>query len=547
MVVTGLMGSGGVVEAGGAHGAPSVRVVAPSAPGGELERDDLPPPQLEVVKHPVEIDAPAIPAFDLPATAPGVRSPRELRVRGHRTLGSEIKVAGYVTWIYDCRQELATANPEATPDQITRAIRDDATLCQRPMFLLGDARNTPRDRSVLVVEAAAMPRLAVGDPAIVVGTWSRQPPHAEFSDGALIYKALEPAAAAGTAHDALPAPREIAIELDGAASPPLRRIVDETTINSSIAHLNACNKANAAKHFDAAIAECHSATAIWHDNHLAWYATASAHLAKRQWPEARAAIDNAVVLRPDLAMYQLYLGIALYESERQRVRDVQARREHKRPDEVELDPTLLRLDAARDALARAVKLVPELWRAHYYLGRIYRDLDDAQRAAAEFTQTIKSHPGYRFAYIALSELYRRWDYLDQALAVAVLGAGRVAAPDSAELWFEAGMAHQARHADDRAIDAFSRAIAAGDLPSKLQRGQVYLHKRDLAAARRDLEDVVRAPDADAAAARQLAGQLLQEIASTRNAAAARDTRWDCRRTRELLVCHPRALPSGARD
>src|SRR5882762_9804117 len=110
VVTEAIVGSAGVAHAGGAHGAPQVRVVAPSTANGELERDDLPPPQLEVVKHPASIDAPAIPAFDLPATAAGVHSPRELRVRGRRVKDTEVKVAGYVTWIYDCRQELASAN-----------------------------------------------------------------------------------------------------------------------------------------------------------------------------------------------------------------------------------------------------------------------------------------------------------------------------------------------------------------------------------------------------------------------------------------------------
>lgn len=35
-------------------------------------------------------------------------------------------------------------------------------------------------------------------------------------------------------------------------------------------------------------------------------------------------------------MYQLYLGLALYEAEQQRGREMQAQREHRRPDEVEI-------------------------------------------------------------------------------------------------------------------------------------------------------------------------------------------------------------------
>src|ERR1051325_4585484 len=107
-------------------------------------------------------------------------------------------------------------------------------------------------------------------------------------------------------------------------------------------------------------------------------------------------------------MYQLYHGIALYEAERERARDEQAARDHKPVDDSTLDPRLLQLDAARDALRRAAVLAPDLWRAHYYLGRVYRDLDDARRAAEQFTRTITTHPNYRFGYIALIELYRKW-------------------------------------------------------------------------------------------------------------------------------------------
>jgi tetratricopeptide (TPR) repeat protein len=319
------------------------------------------------------------------------------------------------------------------------------------------------------------------------------------------------------------------IEIEGEARPPLRRIVDEATRATSVEHLNACNLAIAARHYDDALAACEAATAAWDGNHLAWYAKASAHLARRAWVEARTAAEHAVTLRPDQAMYQLYDGIARYEAERQQARDDQARKEHKPPEDVTINPSLLRLDAARDALVTATRLAPALWRAHYYLGRVYRDLDDARHAAQQFSRAIKANPGYRFSYIALIELYRRWDYLDQALAVALLGTTHVPAAEAADLWFEAGVAHAARHADDRALDAFTRAIATRpeDADAKLQRGQLYVRKGELDHARRDLEDVVAAagalPDA-----RQLATQLLAQIASHLRAAAPSDS-WGNRK------------------
>ncbi|HEY0484035.1 MAG TPA: tetratricopeptide repeat protein, partial [Kofleriaceae bacterium] len=271
-------------------------------------------------------------------------------------------------------------------------------------------------------------------------------------------------------------------------------------------------------------------TDAWQDNHLAWYATASAHLARQEWTQARAAVEHAVTLRPDRAMYQLYHGIALYEAERQRIGALHARGE---PAQNDARP----LHAARAALAIAVERAPDLWRAHYYLGRVYRDLDDARRAAEQFTLAIKLQPGYRLPYIALCELYRRWDYVDQALAVAMLGTTRVPPAEAAELWFEVGMAHDARHADDLAIDAFGRAIASGDdaLP-KLQRGQIYLRKGDLGRARRDLEDLMQSVDPRMADVKPLVATLLAQIARGQRSAGAH---WDCSHGDTPVVCRAR--------
>ncbi len=331
-------------------------------------------------------------------------------------------------------------------------------------------------------------------------------------------------------------PDAIEIDLDLAPAPPLRRFVDDGTLAASIGHLHTCNKAIAARQFDAAIAACRAATDIWQDNHLAWYAQASAHIAKQEWREARAAVENAVRLRPDRAMYQLYHGIALDEAERQRVRELIARNDPKAPDSVEPDLSILELGAARDALATAIKLAPDLWRAHYYLGRVYRDLGDVRRAAQQFTATIKLHPGHRFGYIALSELYRRWGYLDQALAIATLGTRR--APAAAESWFEVGMAYDAKLADDQAIAAFGQAIALkpGDARSKLQRGRLYVRTGDLANAERDLEGVMRSPDPRVASEKLLAATLLGWVASRKSALSLRDARWDCSRNSSMIDC-----------
>jgi tetratricopeptide (TPR) repeat protein len=528
-----------VALAGGGKQAP-----APSGktPGAWMEPDDLPAPRPEVSADRARFDLPPVPDFALAIAEPGFHRPRELRVRGRPLLGTEIKVEGYVTWIYDCIAVLAAVNPDRTSTQIGDAIDRNPRLCAWPRFDLGDTRDSSREASIWVVEVprprsrteprqltggvaapAAAPAISVGDPVAVTGTWATYSPHAGHNTGGLlIYKAIEhvaPSAVPSAAPHAATSPAPVASEPEIAVvtAVPLRRLISNPVRNASIDHLNACNKAIAARRYDAGIAECRAAVEVWGDNHLAWYAWASAHIARGEWQKAAEVVEHAVALRPDHGMYQLYLGIALYEAERERVRDEQARQEHRKPDDVVLDPSRLKLDAAHDALRRAVKLAPELWRAHYYLGRVYRELDDARREAEQFTATIATHPRHVPGYIALIELYRRWEYLDQALAAARLGLAHVPAAEAGELWFEVGMVYDARHASDGAIEAFGQAIAANpdDLSSKFQRGQIYFRRRDHAGARRDLEPVASSSDPALAAVRPLAADMLAQMASRR--------------------------------
>jgi tetratricopeptide (TPR) repeat protein len=485
----------------------------------KLVPDDLPGPPPEVAKRAANVDPPAVPSFELPASEPGFQTPRELLVRGKRSLGTEVKVKGYVTWIYDCLTSVASANPKATRAQIQAAIDKDPT----------------RDASIWVVEVPrppnklerqrlpkeelkawpAVPKIAIGDHVVITGTWAVESGRGEHnSDGLLIFKQVErapPAAASASPTAATPPAPEPDIAV--VAKPPLRKPVDDKARNASADRFNACNRALAARQYDTAITECGAATKLWDGNHLAWYAWATAHMAKDEWPQARTAVERSVTLRPDLGMYQLYHGISLYEAEHRRAREEQARKDSK-PAAVGADPSQLRLDAARDALRRAVKLAPDLWRAHYYLGRVYRDLDDARRAAEQFTATIKTHPAYRHGYIALFELYLRWGYLDEALAVALLGTGNVPPAEAGDLWYEAGRAYDEKRADDQAIDAFTKAIAGepDSAKAKFQRGQVYLRKGELASARADFEDVLKSPDPQLTQAKVYARQYLSQIA-----------------------------------
>ena len=512
----------------------AVVLMATPAFADKMEKDDLPSPKREVAIGEAKVAPPPIPAFELPTVDPGFRGLRELRVRGTRLMGTEVRVKGYVTWIYDCPASLAMVNPEATHAQIMMSIDSDPTLCDTPKFYIGDSKDTSRDASVWIVEVPraptkserqklpkselrswpAAPSVSLGDYVAITGIWGSQSAHEQNPDGLIIYKRVErttPPAAASASPATPPPVKEVDIPVVRSAA--LRKVVDPEIRNNSVDHLNACNKAIVAKQYEAAITECKTATTMWDGNHLAWHAWASAHMAKMEWVPARNAAEKAVTLRPDQGMYQLYYGISAYEAERERVRNAQAARDHKRPEDVIVNPASLRLDVARDALLRAVKLSPELWRGHYYLGRLYRDLDDPRRAAHHFSQAIQLHSTYRFAYAALVEMYRRWDYTEQALTVSLLGTVNVPANEAGELWFEAGMAYEAKHADVPAIDAFSKAIAANldDLNAKFQRGQLLFRRGDFAAAKADLEEVSRSADPRVSAAKPIATQLLAQM------------------------------------
>jgi tetratricopeptide (TPR) repeat protein len=479
------------------------------------EPDDLPEPQPEVAYDPPHVDLPPVPGFELALSAPGEHGPREMRVHGKRLLDHAVKVSGYVTWIYDCEAELKQFDPGAGRQHLRKLIDQDATLCGQPKFYLGDTRDTPRDASIWVADAPERVTIAVGDRIVVSGTWATESPHGERdTEGMLLFQSLErvrsgtpeptlaPAAPAAAAKPAEPA----------AARPaaPMRKAVDEQAHGVSIGMLNACNKAIAAHKFPEAIAECRSATGVWDGNHLAWYGWASAHLARREWQAAQTAIAHAVALRPDLGMYQLYDGISRYEGAMQQAREAVARDPHK----IAVDLARASLDAARAAFARAVRIEPGLWRAHFYLGRIARDLEDGRRAADEFTRAIATNPAYQQSYVALCELYRRWGYVDAALAVALQGAERVKPTDAADLWFEAGLGYDAKHLDDKAVDAFGKAIELRprDANARFQRGQVYARKGDFAGARADLQEVVESKDPKLVGAQPIAQQLLHKIA-----------------------------------
>jgi tetratricopeptide (TPR) repeat protein len=286
--------------------------------------------------------------------------------------------------------------------------------------------------------------------------------------------------------------------------------------NESITAANEGTKAYGAKQYETAIAAYKRAVEKSADNHGAWYGLGAAYAGKQDWTNAADAMSHAVQLVPDQGMYQLYYGRFLYEKAIRTAREDEARKENKKPEEVTADLTSVNFEKPLQHLQEAVKLNPDLWRAHYYIGRIYRDTGRAKEAADELTRALKGGPIDPGPWVALAELYRRWDYTDQAIQVAEDGTAIVpGVNEKSEIWFEVGMGYDDKHLNDQAISAFTKALEArrDNHAAKFQRGQAYYRKADYDNAKRDLEEFGKTGGASVQFEKQQASKMLVDIAA----------------------------------
>ncbi|HEX4416332.1 MAG TPA: tetratricopeptide repeat protein [Kofleriaceae bacterium] len=284
----------------------------------------------------------------------------------------------------------------------------------------------------------------------------------------------------------------------------------------SITASNEGTKAYGQKQFDSAIVAYKRATDRWRENHVAWYGLGGAYAGKADWANATDAMSHAVQLEPEQGMYQLFYGRFLYEKAIQTARDDQARRENRKPEEVQPDLGSVNFEKALQHLQEAIKLNNELWRAHYYIGRIYRDTGKSKEAAEELTKALGSGPTEPGPWVALAELYRQWDYTEQAIQIAEAGTTVVPGTnEKSDVWYEVGMGYDDKRLDDKAIDAFTKSLESkrDNHKAKFQRGQAYFRKGDYTNAKHDLEDFSKAGGASVEFAKQQASKMLIDIAA----------------------------------
>jgi tetratricopeptide (TPR) repeat protein len=508
---------------------------------------DLPLPAAEHNDSPTKITLPAVPAFEVPVAPAGTHGVRELFALGKPLRGSELQVSGYVTWIYDC--VTALQKPKQTRAKTQKMIDDDPTLCERAKFYVGDARDTPPERSLWVVDVprpfnklevtrikkadrttAAFPDrcepdpklkgpfcvpLAVGDYVTLTGTFSQASPHSERnSDGLIVFRSVAvskpPATVTMKAVTAAPAKTLPALAPKPVASPP----VTDAARQSAIQHANAGTTAYGQKDIAKAASEYGQAVAAWPGHHVAWYGLGGTQLGTGDWLGASTSMGKAFELAPTSPMYAMVYGYTQYELLIADARAATAKRDGIPVAAATPDLTGLDFSRAEQMLRYAIKLDDKLWRAHYYLGRIARDGGRRKEAADELTKALASAPPAPGPWVALCELYRTWQLPELALAVAEQGTTVVSGLPALDVWYELGMSNDDLRRDDKAIAAFSKALEIDPTHAKslFQRGQARFRAGKLADAKRDLEAYFATPQADSFAMQQ-ANKMLMDIAA----------------------------------
>ena len=199
--------------------------------GAGCKKDQLEGAKAEVQETSIKLDLPAVPDFAMPQPNPdGTHPVSEMRLKGNKFLDTEVKVKGYVVWIYDCATAIRT--PEMTDKQLATLLENEPERCSRPHFTIADKPDTPPDRGVWVVDVPrplrkddkllgkeivaqmeaewkALPPFKIGDEVVVTGKWTLVSMKGfRHSDGLVEYKAMQNNSAPAPAPTAPGAPQQ---------------------------------------------------------------------------------------------------------------------------------------------------------------------------------------------------------------------------------------------------------------------------------------------------------------------------------------------------
>jgi tetratricopeptide (TPR) repeat protein len=277
----------------------------------------------------------------------------------------------------------------------------------------------------------------------------------------------------------------VVVVLTASACPnqQLRSSIEQ--MNEGILAFQTGAHATARQHFE-------EASRAYPDNHEAWYYLGVTAREQNDWEKASEAFAEAVKVRKDDPMYQMMLGISLFEAQK--------------------------VSLAEAYLEKAIELEPNLYRAYWYLGSIYAESDRPEEAAQMWTRAAVLNPHWGRPFVSLGKLYLSWDMVEQSLAVLEQGTQHVDAEQLPDVYYYLGLAYDAQKNWDKAIDAYtesidkSKAANKDNIEAKFQRGLAYLRKGDKDKARPDLEEASKAsPDPFT---KQEANKALMELIPT---------------------------------
>jgi tetratricopeptide (TPR) repeat protein len=238
-------------------------------------------------------------------------------------------------------------------------------------------------------------------------------------------------------------------------------------------------------------------------NHLAWYSMGEAQSKQEDWKEAADSYAQAVKHSPGNAQYHLRLGMALYELELKERNKALAEAKAAAKGQPVPYRQMGDLSKSEAELNEAIKINKDLFNAHWYLGRVYRDTGRPKQAAEAWTNACRLNPHYGPPFSALGQLYIDWDRFDEAIRVLTQGQQYVdGAPEKSDIYYRLGLAYtgkarlnpaEEKENLDKAVDAFSKSLELrADLAeAKLQRGIAYAKRGDKSKAQADLDDYLK--------------------------------------------------------
>jgi tetratricopeptide (TPR) repeat protein len=206
------------------------------------------------------------------------------------------------------------------------------------------------------------------------------------------------------------------------------------------------------------------ATAIYRDNHRAWYNLGQVREMLKEYESAAEAYGESARVKDDEAMYHYKLGKAFWRASS--------------------------VSSAQVSLERALLLNSRLYSAQYCLGQVYEAQGKPKQAAEAWSMAAALNPMFGRPFVDLGNLYIRWDKLSEA--VGVLDQGRINVRDRdllTEIYYSLGIAHGKLGNWDKSIEAHTEAIEndARNLDALRQRGFAYAEKGDKKGAVKDLE------------------------------------------------------------